>query len=137
MGYDDAGREVGCFEVTINPHEASRQLYAKVSIEEGKPGHYHIPASEDYGKLWANAFTSDKKQEKDGRIFYGKDSSSVRGEAHDTGKYCLIASIVAIEYGFGYLDDDYIPGEKAPITPPMQNQSIKPLTDSEMADAFG
>lgn len=111
LGYGEDGREIGCFEVTINPHEASRQLYARLAVPKGKPGYYHIPYHQDYGKLWADALTSDKRREKDGRIFYGKDHSGIRGEAHDTGKYCVVASVVVVESGQVVIDDNFTPTE--------------------------
>lgn len=128
IGFEN-GAEVGCFEVTINPHEASRQLYAKVAIPKGKPGYYHVPDTEDYGKLWANAFTSDKKQEKDGRVFYGKDHSGIRGEAHDTGKYCYIAGVSSIEYAYFTLDEMYDPYRNRTITRP---DTPAPSTESAL-----
>ena len=111
----DWNKEAMCFEVTINPHKASDALYYKASIPKGEPGYYHIPKTEDFDRLWANEFTSDKKKKRKVNNqwidVYEKDHSGIKGESHDTGKYVGIGDEVALDFNYVTPVEDWNPGD--------------------------
>ena len=119
--------DIGCWQVTINPHQASQRLYSKLKIPAGSDSYYHFPIHEDFNRLYADGIGADVpvQRGKNSYIYYENVKHKEFNEPHDVAKYNQVAAKVALDFGLANLDIEIDPS--AFTKPPTQTTNFDPF----------